>query len=420
MRRSLVRLIAGSVLICWALGLVIVAAYLRTRSWDEARARRDGVFLVYQLLDGEPGPVRAEHLGALQQHFDVPFTIVGTDDVERRVGRRPARGEAIHFEVSQRESWYFLIFADGTGALAAGPVDPALPPGVLPVGAIVSVALLPAIAALIALRVERALAKVERASQKLAKGELSARVVNPDGPSRELAASFNEMAARVERLIRSRDELVQAVSHELGSPLSRLRFHLELLADKSGEARQERIDAMTRDLDALDELVAELLRYVQSDEMELDRREIDPSRSLPDLVDLAKLEAPQDKSVEIELSVSSAATIVADPRLFQRAVENLLRNAVQHARGKVRLEVSAAADVATVAVHDDGPGIPEELHEKVLVPFFRPQADRSRKTGGVGLGLAIVNRIVQRHGGQIAIATSPLGGASITTSWPKK
>jgi signal transduction histidine kinase len=418
-RRSLVRLIAGSVLVCWALGFVIIAAYARSRSWDEARARRDGVFLVHQLLDGEPAPARAEHLGRLQQHFLVPFTIVGMDDVERRVGRRPARGEAIHFEVSRSEHWYFVIFADGTGALAAGPVHPALPPGVLPIGALVSVALLPLIAALIALRVERGLAKVERASQKLATGELSARVENPDGPSSELATSFNEMAARVERLIRSRDELVQAVSHELGSPLSRIRFHLELLADKSGRARQERIDAMTRDLDALDELVAELLRYVQSDEMELERREIDPGRSLPDLVELAKLEAPQGKTVEIELSVSRAAPIVADPRLFQRTVENLLRNAVRHARGKVRLDVSAAADVTTVAVHDDGPGIPEELREKVLVPFFRPQADRSRKTGGIGLGLAIVNRVVQRHGGRIEIGTSPLGGASITTSWPK-
>jgi two-component system sensor histidine kinase RstB len=302
--------------------------------------------------------------------------------------------------------------------MAAGPVDPAIPPGVIPVGALVSVALLPAIAALIALRIERELTNVERASQKLATGELSARVENLDGSSNELAASFNEMAARIEGLIRTRDELVQAVSHELGSPLSRLRFHLELLADKSEEARQYRIDAMTRDLDALDELVAELLRYVQSDEMVLERREVDPNRSLPDLVELARLEAPQDKVVDLELSVNTTAPILADPRLLQRTVENLLRNAVQHARGKVRLEVTSDAVVATIAVHDDGPGIPKELREKVLAPFFRSQPDRGRKTGGVGLGLAIVSRIVQRHGGQVIIATSPLGGASITTSWP--
>ena len=72
-----------------------------------------------------------------------------------------------------------------------------------------------------------------------------------------------------------------------------------------------------------------------------------------------------------------------------------------------------------MTVHDDGPGIPEELREKVVVPFFRLQTDRGRKTGGVGLGLAIVARIAQRHRGHLAIATSSTGGASVTTLWPR-
>jgi two-component system, OmpR family, sensor histidine kinase RstB len=223
----------------------------------------------------------------------------------------------------------------------------------------------------------------------------------------------------VETLVRSRDELVQAVSHELGSPLARLRFHLELLENQPEGKRSERLEAMARELDALEELVAELLNYAQSDHLKLDQKAFEPHQVLSDLAELAHLEAPDDHTVHVELSVSPGAIVLADPRLFQRAVENLLRNAVQHARSRVCLELRQDETHVHVAVHDDGPGIPKELHEKVTVAFFRLQADRDRKTGGAGLGLAIVNRIMQRHGGRIAISASPLGGAMVATIWPR-
>jgi signal transduction histidine kinase len=99
-------------------------------------------------------------------------------------------------------------------------------------------------------------------------------------------------------------------------------------------------------------------------------------------------------------------------------VENILRNAMKYARGNVLLELTQDDEHVQVVVHDDGPGIPEELREKVMIPFFRLETDRDRKTGGVGLGLAIVNRIMHRHGGRLAIDSSPLGGAMVTTWWP--
>jgi signal transduction histidine kinase len=336
------------------------------------------------------------------------------------VGRPASPGEQIPHRVSRFEDWYFLVFEDGQGALAAGPVNPAAPAGLLPIGMILAIVGLPVIAGLLAFRVEQRLTKVERASQALAVGDFSVRVDNQHGPSDELAANFNAMAERVERLIRSRDELVQAVSHELGSPLSRLRLHMELLENQSDMQREERLIAMTRELDALDELVAELLDYVQSDELALDRHAFDPNRALTDLAELARLEAPDDRPVEVDLEFPNGASVFADQRLFQRAIENILRNSVQHARGKVLLELKQDEEHVRVAVHDDGPGIPEELREKVMVPFFRLEADRSRNTGGVGLGLAIVSRIMHRHGGRLAIDSSPLGGAKVETLWPRR
>lgn len=425
MRGSFRRLVAASVLVAWVLGFVVVLAWSRTKSWTNDHAQGDGVFLFYEMLDQTPAPQRDENLTELQSHSSIDLALLSVDDVERRVGRTVHPGERIpHREIPREtwyfyvEEWYFMVFEDGQAALSAGPVNPSLPPGTFPIGLIVALIGLPAIAGLVALRVERELTKVERASEALAVGEFSARVENARGPSHELAEKFNEMAEKVERLIRSRDELVQAVSHELGSPLSRLRFHMELLEGQSDDGRDQRLAAMTRELDALDELVAELLSYVQSEDLPLDSRRFDPKRGLGDLAELAILEAPEDRTVDVETSLPEGIEVHADQRLFLRAVENILRNAMRYARESVRLEILSEADHVRVTVHDDGPGIPPDVREKVVLPFFRLEADRGRKSGGVGLGLAIVSRIIHRHGGRVEIGDSPLGGATVSTLWP--
>lgn len=415
MTRSFLRLTVTSVLLCWALGFVALVIYSRTLSWTEEAARRDGVFVAHRLLEEVAPEERPARLSTLAAHLEVPLRLMPLAEVERLTARRPARGAKLHFEQRWDAQWFFIAFDDADQALAAGPVNPAsVPAGMVPIGIIVGGAGIALIAAFVAVRVNRELAKVDAASRALAAGELDARVDNESGPSRELAESFNAMAERVQRLIQSRDELVQAVSHELGSPLSRLRFHLELLEG----GPDARLAAMTRELDALDALVAELLGYVQSDELVLDRQVFEPSKVLGDLAELAQLEAGDEHEVEVRVEVSPGVRVDADQRLFQRAVENVLRNAVRHASSTVRLAVVATEAGVRVEVHDDGPGIPEALAEKVLAPFFRLDRERARQTGGVGLGLAIVSRIVERHGGRIVISRSPLGGALVAMIWP--
>ena len=410
------RLTAGSVLLCWVVSFVVLAAWSRSRSWTEKRARTDGVFLAYEILDGEERQDRAARLHELRQHYWVPLALVSNQEVERSVGKSVHPGEHIPHRESHREAWYFLVFADGSGALAAGPVNPVLPPGMIPIGVVLAILLLPLLAGLLAVAVDRSLRRVERASDALGRGDLTARVESGGGS--ELAERFNAMAEKVERLVKSRDELVQAVSHELGSPLARLRFHLEFLETEPEPTRDERFHAMARELDALDELVAELLSYIQSDDHALDLRAFEPGPLIVDLAELATLETVETCPVEVELELREDAGGVADVRLFQRAVENLLRNAVQHARTRVVLELAQDEAGLHVTVHDDGPGIPDDLRDQVKLPFFRLEPDRGRQTGGAGLGLAIVNRIVERHGGQLAIGASPFGGAAVRTSWP--
>lgn len=419
MRLSMIRLVIISVAFCWAIVLVVLGLYLRSQTWTGDEARTYGVHLAYALLEETPETSRAERLRRLQANFVVDLSLISSDELERRIGRMGAPGEEIAVRSSLRHAWYFIVFEDGSGALAAGPVNPAIPTGVVPIGLLLVVFLLPLIAGMVAFRFGRGVAKVERANQALTVGDLTVRVDDDRGPSDKLAESFNAMAERVELLVRSRDELVQAVSHELGSPLSRLRFQVELLESPSEERRRERAQAMARELDALDALVAELLNYVESGDVELNWQSFDPRPGLVDLAELAGHEFPEQHSVGVELKLPPGIHVFADERLFLRTVENILRNAVQHAKSNVVLELTADGDQVWVTVHDDGAGIPVAMREKVLNPFFRVEAERNHKAGGVGLGLAIVGRITQQHGGRVVVAESSLGGARIATVWSR-
>ncbi|MEM9074814.1 MAG: ATP-binding protein [Myxococcota bacterium] len=417
MKPSFLRLVVRAVLACWLGGFAILVTYSSMQTWTEDRAERDGVFLAVDLLERTSPPEREATLQRLQPNFNAPFALLTPDEAETRLGQPVSPGDRTPLHVSMSEAWWFVGLQDGSAVLAAGPVHPSMPPDAVPVGLFLAIIAIPLIAGIIMLRVGRELTKVERASAALAAGELGARVDNPDGPSKELAASFNAMAKRIEELIRSRDELIQAISHELGSPLSRLRFQLALLESPGADERaDERVAAMQAELDALEELVAELLSYVQSDESKLELQSFNAARGLRDLAELARLDA-EERPLDVSVDLPDEAVIRADPRLFLRAIENLLRNAIRHAKGTVRIEFSSDDERVQVEVHDDGPGIPEAIRDKVTAPFFRAEPDRGRMTGGTGLGLAIVERIVERHGGSLSIGESPLGGARVTTRW---
>lgn len=423
MRRSFLRLLIPSVLVGWGIVFLIALTYSRHVSWTDERKRGDGVFLLLELIEQEPPAERARRLEQLRPHYYMDLALVSVTDVEARLGRPVVAGEQIPQRVKVREEWLFIVLEDGSAVLSLGPVDPTLGEGNHPIGIFMLMIGLPAILVLGAREVERSLRPVERASAALAAGDLSARVDGAEGLSTELADRFNAMAEQVEQLVRSRDELIQAVSHELGSPLTRLRLHLELLRTAQvdeAEAWTERTRAMSRELEALDELVRELLDYIK-DDAAVAPQTFALAQVLSDLAELAVLAAPDERAVLVSTALEPNAEVFADPRKFQRAIENLLRNAVRYAREEVLVEVVADDAGVRVAVHDDGPGIPAESRAKVLSPFVRLDADRARATGGAGLGLAVVDRIVTKHGGRVDIGTSSrLGGALLETWWPAR
>jgi two-component system sensor histidine kinase RstB len=230
------------------------------------------------------------------------------------------------------------------------------------------------------------------------------------------------MADKVQGLLERQQELIQAVSHELRTPTARIRFGLEMLAsDQTEQGRQRRIEAIDEDLVELDQLVEELLLYIRSgeDALELKREEVEPAAEIAALVERLQ-ELRSDVEVQIQTRQGDRRAVQADRRFFRRALSNLLSNALKHARGRVVVQIEDAPDgeAVLIGVRDDGPGVPEEQRQRIFEPFARLDASRSRESGGAGLGLAIVERIVRSHGGEITVGEAEEGGAAFITRWP--
>jgi signal transduction histidine kinase len=228
---------------------------------------------------------------------------------------------------------------------------------------------------------------------------------------KEYAVRFNEMAMRIEQLIQEKDELIQAVSHEFGSPLSRIRLHLSLI-HQPNDGKKQRLHDIAEELDRLDELMIELMDYVQPPQV--NTQAFDPIHIIKESAELALLDLNKiELNFEIQHHSNTHFQIIADPKLFQRVMDNLIRNAVEHTNKQLVVEIVDNQEHIGIFVHDDGIGIPKEHRDKVFEPFFRLKSD------GTGLGLAIVHRIVEKHTGLLYIDTSFLGGAVVQVFWQK-
>lgn len=258
-------------------------------------------------------------------------------------------------------------------------------------------------------------------AQRVGDGDLAARAaVGKASLVEPIAGAFNAMTERVERLLESRRDLEQGVAHELRTPLAQLKFDLEL-ARESGDAaeRGARFEAMSRDVADLEELVNELLLLANLRQAPpYAPREVPARVLVEDVIRRAREEMrASGREVAIEPPPELPETFTCDGKYLARALVNVLRNAARHASARVAMSVERAGGRTIVHVDDDGPGVAPEDRERVFEPFTRAEPGRSRETGGVGLGLAIVRSVAEWHGGAASIGTSPLGGARVSISW---
>ena len=238
------------------------------------------------------------------------------------------------------------------------------------------------------------------------RGDFVARV--PAAGSDEVAAvakSFNKAADHVERLIRSHRALLANASHELRSPLARLRVAIDLYEQAPDESRKEEI---VRNLAELDALVEEILLASRLDHVE--------KLDAPEPIDLLALVSEEGARNGVEVS-GTPATVTGDARLIGRLVRNLMQNALRHGRPPVTATVAPADGSVELRVSDHGPGIPEGESDRVFEPFYRPSG-RGEAAGGWGLGLALVRQIAERHGGKVRYESSSGGGACFVVTLP--
>jgi len=255
----------------------------------------------------------------------------------------------------------------------------------------------------------RRLQALKKGVEQFGAGQLHHRVeVSGRDEVAAVAASFNLAAERIETLVRSHQSLLANASHELRSPLARMKMAVSMLDDATPERQQrlkEEIDTNVAELDALVEevLLASRLDAVQR----VDRR---------DPVDLLALAAEEGARVDAAADGSSA-TVAGDERLLRRALRNLLENARRYGGGDVSVIVATAGNQATLQVCDRGPGVPAAQRERIFEPFYRLPG-HAEQAGGVGLGLSLVKQIAERHGGSVRCTARDGGGSCFELRFP--
>lgn len=225
---------------------------------------------------------------------------------------------------------------------------------------------------------------------------------------RTLARAFNEMQARIRRLVSARTQALAAVSHDLKTPLTRLRMRL----DEVGHA--ETRNAIATDLAEMESMIDATLSYLRGDRSDEEMRPVDLVAILGTISDDA-----QDAGAEASLQSPRSIVVRGRHLALKRALSNIVQNAIKYG-GRAGIVARAEHDKARVTVEDDGPGIPEEDMDAMFEPFTRVDRSRNRDTGGFGLGLTIASEIVQAHGGTITLENRAEGGLRVTVLLPRE
>jgi len=281
---------------------------------------------------------------------------------------------------------------------------------------------------ILVLLITRPVVQLRRAARSLATGKLNTRVrlAGAEGvffagdEIEALVHDFNHMAERLEQLVAAQKLLLRDVSHELRSPLARLSVALELAREDSGDVMIPHLDRIEREADRLNLLIGQLLTLSSMEALERQKhfQPVVLSQLIQKIIPDAEYEARQRDCAVLFLR-ETECTVLGNEELLYRAIENILRNAIRYTAAGTQVEI-ALRDVtvhgermAEIAVSDHGPGIPEGQQEAIFRPFYRVDDARSPDTGGFGVGLAIAERTVRLHQGEITAENRPGGGATL-------
>jgi signal transduction histidine kinase len=262
---------------------------------------------------------------------------------------------------------------------------------------------------LVAVRwVTRPLSTLATAAEKLGE-DINRAPLAETGPAevRRAAKAFNTMQGRLARFINDRTRILAAISHDLKTPLTRLRLRTEMIEDPELAAK------FTQDVDEMESMVAQTLDFM---------RDAAATEAAQPLNVMALLESLQhdyhDAGQGFEIRGGVTRPVSGRPRALRRCLSNLLDNAIRYGR-QPSIEVEERARELAIRVLDEGPGMPQAELERAFEPFVRGESSRSRETGGTGLGLGIARNIARAHGGDVTLANRPGGGLEATLTLPR-
>jgi len=257
--------------------------------------------------------------------------------------------------------------------------------------------------------------RLQSSARSLAAGNMEARVGQVFSQRRDelgvLARDFNTMADHVRNLIASKENLLRAMSHELRSPLARLRVATDLARRPNADVARQ-LDRIELEAERLDTLIGQILQLSHLRAVPtLPREPLDLTSLMNEIIEDARLEAgAEEKSVDWS-SPKEAVIVEGDHGLLRSAIENVLRNAVRFTKPSSAAKVRAdrAGPKVSITIDDRGPGVPEPDLQRIFEPFYRVAESRDRDSGGTGLGLAITARIVSLYGGNVQARNTPDG-----------
>lgn len=251
----------------------------------------------------------------------------------------------------------------------------------------------------------RSIRRIAKAASRFGRG-LDAPGFQPTGSKeiREAATAMITMKERLNRYNRTRTDMLNAVSHDLKAPLTRMRLGVE-----TGEASKENL---LQDIDRMTEMVNGYLAFARGE-----LPEIEQTTELPAMLLRIARDAAPDKKIETYFP-EEPVQFYARPMALARAFSNIIENASRYAKKKIRITEKDTPDQVEVIIEDDGPGIPDDKKKDALRPFVRLDESRSEKTGGTGLGLSIAQTAIENHGGQMFLENSDLGGLKVRIVLP--
>lgn len=359
---------------------------------------------------------------------NLPVRLVGTEEYEKfpSLSLLTAPAYEAQYQLTDSQGLFYSYFPKINSLVEFGPV--VFYQG-FSIQAVLVVILMAVILTGIAVywlvhRFELNLQYLERASTRIASGHLNSRVKvnNPDSFGR-LGLAFNRMAEQIQRLMGVQKEMIRAVSHELRTPVARMRFGVQMLEDSTEDSYlQKQLQDMDKDLQELDELVDEILTYARLEEggpilefksanlIELMEKVVEETKRRTDKVAI---------HWESQVAIEEQQISDIEYRYMHRALQNLVGNACRYAKGNICVSYHFNDDICRIDVEDDGQGIPEKDWGRVFSLFTRLDDSRTRSSGGYGLGLSIVRRIIYWHGGKAIVSRSRWGGAKMSLIWPK-